>query len=79
VVDARCRYKSPAHYDEQVIVRTELRNLRGSLIHFGYNILRQKDGAVLAEGETTHLVVNSRMEKRMLPERYRQGFEAIVR
>jgi acyl-CoA thioester hydrolase len=79
VVDARCRYKSPAHYDEQVIVRTELRNLRGSLIHFGYNILRQEDGAVLAEGETTHLVVNSRMEKRMLPERYRQGFEAIVR
>ena len=79
VVDARCRYKSPAHYDEQVIVRTELRNLRGSLIHFGYNILRQEDGAVLAEGETTHLVVNSRMEKRMLPERYRQGFETIMR
>jgi acyl-CoA thioester hydrolase len=78
VVDARCRYKSPAHYDEQVIVRTELRNLRGSLIHFGYDILRQEDGAVLAEGETTHLVVNSRMEKRMLPERYRQGFEAIM-
>jgi acyl-CoA thioester hydrolase len=78
VVDARCRYKSPAHYDEQVIVRTELRNLRGSLIHFGYDILRQENGAVLAEGETTHLVVNSRMEKRMLPERYRQGFEAIM-
>jgi acyl-CoA thioester hydrolase len=79
VVDARCRYKSPAHYDEQVIVRTELRNLRGSLIHFGYNILRQEDAAVLAEGETTHLVVNSRMEKRILPERYRQGFETLMR
>jgi len=79
VVDARCRYKSPAHYDEEVVVRTKLRNVRGSLIHFGYDIVRQEDGAVLAEGETTHLVVNSRMEKRMLPERYRQGFEALKR
>ncbi|HWC16965.1 MAG TPA: thioesterase family protein [Terriglobales bacterium] len=78
VVDARCRYKSPAYYDEQIIVRTELRNVRGSLIHFAYAILRQSDGTVLAEGETTHLVVNANMEKRTLPERYRAAFEALV-
>ena len=78
VVDARCRYKSPAHYDEQLIVRTELRNLRDSLIHFGYDILRQSDGTVLAEGETTHLVVNARMEKKTLPERYRAAFESMA-
>ena len=79
VVDARCRYKSPAYYDEELIIRTELRNVRGSLIHFGYAILRQHGGTVLAEGETTHLVVNSRMEKRTLPERYRAAFEALLR
>ena len=79
VVDARCRYKSPAYYDEEIIIRTELRNVRGSLIHFGYAVLRQNDGTVLAEGETTHLVVNSRMEMRTLPEPYRLAFEALVR
>ncbi|MFL6440244.1 MAG: acyl-CoA thioesterase [Terriglobales bacterium] len=79
VVDARCRYKSPAYYDEEIVVRTELRNVRGSLIHFAYDIVRQKDDTVLAEGETTHLVVNSKMEKRMLPDRYRVGFEALKR
>ena len=78
VVDARCRYKSPAYYDEEIVVRTELRNLRGSLINFAYNILRQSDGEVLAEGETTHIVVNARMEKRQLPERYRSAFEALA-
>jgi acyl-CoA thioester hydrolase len=77
VVDARCRYKSPAYYDEQIVVRTELRNFRGSLIHFGYSILRQSDRTILAEGETTHLVVNANMEKRTLPERYRAAFEAL--
>lgn len=78
VVDARCRYKSPAYYDEEIVVRTELRNLRGSLLHFGYEIVRQSDGAVLAEAETTHIVVNAQMEKRQLPERYRAAFEALA-
>ena len=77
VVDARCRYKAPAHYDEEIVVRTELRNLRGSLIHFAYEVLRETDGIPLAEGETTHLVVNAKMEKRSLPDRYLVAFERL--
>lgn len=79
VVDARCRYKSPAYYDEEIVIRTELRNVRGSLIHFGYAILRQSDATLLAEGETTHLVVDADMQKRSLPERYRLAFESIMK
>jgi len=78
VVDARCRYKSPAYYDEEIVVRTELRNLRGSLMHFRYEIMRSTDGAILAEGETTHIVVNAEMEKRQLPDRYRAAFQALA-
>ena len=78
VADARCRYKAPAYYDEEIVVRTELRNVRSSLIHFGYRMMRQSDGTVIADGETTHIVVNARMEKRSLPERYRLAFEALA-
>lgn len=78
VVDARCRYKAPAYYDEEILVATELRNVRGSLIHFGYEILRRSDRTLLAEGETTHLVVTSKMEKRALPERYRTAFANLI-
>jgi acyl-CoA thioester hydrolase len=74
VVDARCRYRTPARYDEEIVVRTELRNIRESLVRFAYVIERPADQAVVAEGETTHLVVNSRMEKRSFPERYRRAF-----
>jgi acyl-CoA thioester hydrolase len=77
VVDARCRYKSPAYYDEEVIVRTEIRNVRDSVIHFGYEIVRGKDAVLLAEAETIHIVVNGKMEKRRLPERYRAAFAAL--
>src|SRR5690348_7753001 len=35
VVDARCRYKAPARYDDELIVRTYLKNVRASVVHFG--------------------------------------------
>ncbi len=79
VVDVRCRYKAPARYDEQIVVRTELKNLRDSLLHFGYKVVRAADGELLAEGETTHIVVDANFEKRTLPEKYRAAFQAAVR
>jgi acyl-CoA thioester hydrolase len=74
VVDARCRYKAPAHYDDEVIVRTHLKNVRESLVHFGYELLRASDGGLLAEGETTHVVTDANMKKRTIPEKYMNAF-----
>ena len=74
VVDARCRYKSPAHYDDEILVRTYLKNVRESVIHFGYELLRPADGTLLAEGETTHIVANAQMQKTILPQKYLIAF-----
>ncbi len=71
VVDLRVRFKSPARYDDEVIIRTSVKNLRNSLVHFGYEVLRAKDRTLLAEGETTHIVTDENMQKRELPEKYR--------
>jgi len=70
VVDARCRYKAPAMYDDEIIVRTWLKSIREWVIHFGYELVRVEDGAILAEGETTHIVANAQMQKTALPEKY---------
>ncbi len=78
VVDARCRYRSPAHYDDQIVIRTHLKNVRESLIHFGYEAVRPADGTLLAEGETTHIVTDAAMNKRALPRRYIEAFRAAV-
>ena len=80
VVDARCRYKAPARYDDEVIVRTHLKNIRDSLVHFGYELVRASDGLVLAEGETTHIVTDAEMKVRAIPEKYMEVFrEATLR
>jgi acyl-CoA thioester hydrolase len=74
VVDARCRYKAPVRYDDEVIVRTQLKNVRESVIHFGYELVRADDDELLAEGETTHIVTNEAMKAVQLPEKYLKVF-----
>ena len=78
VVDARCRYRAPAHYDDEIIVRTHLKNVRDSVIHFGYELVRVGDGILLAEGETTHIVTDAEMKMAALPEKYMKAFRAAV-
>ncbi len=78
VIDARCRYKAPARYDDEVIVRTHLALLRESLIEFAYELLRAEDGALLAEGDTTHIVVDREMRKIPLPQKYMAAFRAAI-
>lgn len=78
VVDARCRYKAPARYDDEIIVRTRLKNVRESLVHFAYELVRVSDGVLLAEGETTHVVIDQQLKKRSIPEKYMKVFREAV-
>ena len=80
VVDASCRYKAPARYDDEILLETSVTAMRRSVLKFAYRVLRLQpagldtaDGvfpSLLAEGETTHVVVNRQMSKAALPERY---------
>jgi len=70
VADVSCRYKAPARYDDLLRIRTELRGMRGPVLRFGYTLVREADGALLAEGETAHLVTDAQMKVRTLPEKY---------
>jgi acyl-CoA thioester hydrolase len=78
VVDARCRYKAPARYDDEIIVRTHLRNVRESVIHFGYELVRADNNELLAEGETMHMILDSKMKHAPLPENYLKAFRRAI-
>jgi acyl-CoA thioester hydrolase len=78
VVEARCRYKAPARYDDEVLVRTSLKNVRESVVHFSYELVRANDGTLLAEGETTHVVTNGEMKRRTIPDKYMQLFRTAA-
>ncbi|MGA9993814.1 MAG: thioesterase family protein [Pyrinomonadaceae bacterium] len=72
VVESYCRYKAPARYDDELLVRTHITEMRRRSLRFGYEIVRLSDGQVIAEGETGHVVTDATGRVRSLPEGYRQ-------
>lgn len=78
VAEAKCRYRGPVRYDDEVLVRTRLLNVRESVIHFGYELRHAEDGKLLAEGETTHIVTDAQMKIIALPEKYMKVFREAV-
>jgi acyl-CoA thioesterase FadM len=48
------------------------------VIVFSYELARANTGALLAEGETTHIVTNSRMKTAALPDKYLNVFRAAA-
>jgi len=78
VVEATARYKAPARYDEELIVRTTLAGHRGAIVRFRYAIVRASDEMLLCEGETTHIVVGRDMKKRNLPQQYADKFGELL-
>jgi acyl-CoA thioester hydrolase len=78
VVESGCRYRSPARFDDELVIRTRLKSLRGPIIRFSYEIIRMDNGAAVAEGETTHLVCDAQMKVRALPESYMQVLQGAL-
>ena len=76
VADMHVRYKEPAYYDDEIVVRTRLKQVHRSLLRFSYQVFRAADDALLAEGQTTHLVVNDKLKRCSLPERYVAAFSS---
>jgi acyl-CoA thioester hydrolase len=77
VAESYCRYKAPAYYDDDLIVRTHITELRRRSVRFGYEIVRPATNQVIAEGETGHVVTDAQGRVRSMPERYRLLLSAV--
>lgn len=72
VVEANCRYRRPARYDELLTVRTRVTESRRRTVRFAYEIYRQDSGEQLATGETLHVICDRLGQPKSLPEKYRK-------
>lgn len=74
VAEARCRYKRPARFDDLLVVRTRVTESKRRMLKFGYEILDQASGEVVATGETVHVICDHQGRPKSLPEKYREYF-----
>jgi acyl-CoA thioester hydrolase len=74
VVEASCRYASPALYDEEVIVKTWIEDVHLRMLRFGYEMLELSTGRRLATGETKHIFCDRERKPMKLPGKYHSAF-----
>ncbi len=80
VVDAHCRYRAPARYDDEILIETWPSLVRESVVRFDYRIYRcsGKEPELLAEGETAHVVCDEKLERQPLPPKYAAALKSLM-
>jgi acyl-CoA thioester hydrolase len=82
VIEARCKYRSPAKYDDEILIEAWPSLVRESVIKFAYRILRKAhdggESTLLAEGETVHVVCDDQLQRKPLPEHYAEALKALM-
>lgn len=54
----RCKYYHPAVYGDELIVRLTVIDLSTIKVRFSYEIIREKDATLIAEGRSSHVFVD---------------------
>lgn len=70
VVDAACRYLSPATYDQEIVIQTEIVSANPRMVEFGYEIRSADPDRLLAQGTTRHIWLNREWRPTRLPEQF---------
>ena len=68
VIEAHCEYKSPARYDDELVVATRGRLLSPARVEFAYEISRPIDATVNAIGRTVHAAIDTTGRPCRLPD-----------
>jgi acyl-CoA thioester hydrolase len=74
VAEAQCRYHAPARYDEVLTIRTRIVSFRKRTISFQYEICKKDTGALIANGQTLHVLLDKNGRPKSFPDDYSHYF-----
>jgi acyl-CoA thioester hydrolase len=69
VIEARCEYRQPARYDDELEVRTVGRLVSAVRLAFDYEVVRRADAVTMALGHTVHATLDTRGRPVRIPAR----------
>ena len=70
VAEANCRYRFPARFDDEVVVKTWIDEVNTRMVTFAYEMRPTGNDRRLATGSTRHVFVSREMRPARLPEKY---------
>src|SRR5262245_30087560 len=75
VTELSVKYRAPARYDDEILIRTRVVRLRSRALTVEYQVIREKDGTLLVERKTDHIVMNSQGKARAFPAKYAEKMQ----
>jgi acyl-CoA thioester hydrolase len=75
VLEARVRYRRPAHFDDRLTIRVELPEKPLARIELAYRVTRE--GTLLAEGHTAHAWINRQGHSIRPPGKWRAALDSL--
>jgi len=79
VINLNIDYKSMARFDDVLTIRTAVKVPTKAALTFIYEAVRKEDGALLAKGETTQVLLNGKGELiYMMPEILKERIDKMV-
>lgn len=62
LVETHCRYRQGAKYDDLLTIRCFISQFNGVRLTVEYEVIRDEDGALIAQGKTVHAVTNRELK-----------------
>jgi acyl-CoA thioester hydrolase len=75
VIEACCEYRQPAHYDDDLEIRTRGRLLSPVRVQFDYEVVERESRTTSAVGRTVHVSTDRAGRPRRLPAPIRSLFQ----
>lgn len=79
VVEVNCKYAGSAKYEDEIIVKTWIKELSPAKVIFEYNILKENDDKIIVRGSTTHVFVNRDFKIINIKKKYTDIWEKLAK
>ncbi|KKO20282.1 MAG: acyl-CoA thioesterase [Candidatus Brocadia sp.] len=75
VTEAHCRFRSPARYDDVLVIRTWISALKHATVEFHHTIIREGDNVLIAEGISKLACLNASRKPTPMPDKLKRLLE----
>ena len=73
VIDAHCKYKAPARFDDLLVIKTWLSKMKYAIGEFCYEIRRKGEEKLIAEGSTVLACLDENRRPRTIPDKIKKA------
>lgn len=78
LIELKCAYKGAARYEDEITVKTSIKEYSGTRIIFNYDVYRNSDPTLINRGETVHVWTNKELKPLNIKKHSQEIYELIL-